>query len=281
MKMKGLIISIFAFLFGVSLLLKFARAAEVIEPHRLAWLEQTLIAHRGLPDDKIPENSLPAFKAAVEKGYSIELDVAMTKDRKLVVYHDKKLRRGMGIDAYLQDLTYDELTKYKLFDSAETLPLFAEVLAAVAGQVPLLIEIKNEGKVGEMESLLYKELQGYEGQYAIQSFNPFTLQWFRRNAPEIIRGQLAGSFLVSDYDVEWAGTTRLPWYKKILLKNLLLNFVSRPHFIAYEAPNISVGRLRSLRKLGVPLLGWTIKTKDEYEEAKAKFNNLIVEGSFY
>jgi len=280
MKMNGLVICLILFLLGVSFFLKFARAAERIEPGRLAWLEETLIAHRGLHDEKIPENSLPAFQAAIEKGYPIELDVTMTKDRKLVVYHDKKLRRGMGIDAYLHDLTYDELTQYKLFGTAEKIPLFAEVLATVAGRVPLLIEIKNEGKVGEMESLLYQELQGYKGQYAIQSFNPFTLQWFKNNAPEVIRGQLAGSFWVSDYEVEWAGTTRLPWYKKILLRNLLLNFVSRPHFIAYEAKNLSTVRLRSLRRLGVPILGWTVKTKAEYEEAKTKFNNLIVEGSF-
>ncbi|NLC53709.1 MAG: glycerophosphodiester phosphodiesterase, partial [Firmicutes bacterium] len=198
-------------------------------------------------------------------------------DQQLVVYHDKKLRRGMGVNRYLNELTFAELSAYKIFGSDQTVPLFRDVLSLVAGRVPLLIEVKNEGKVGEMEHLLYEELQGYQGPYAIQSFNPFTLQWFRKNAPEVLRGQLAGNFIVSDYDVEYAGTTRLPWYKKILLKNLLLNGISRPHFIAYEIDNLSAGRLRRLEKLGVPLLGWTVKNRADYDQAKTKFDNLIVD----
>ncbi|HBR35121.1 MAG TPA: glycerophosphodiester phosphodiesterase [Firmicutes bacterium] len=254
-------------------------ARKVSEHPDHAWLQSTLIAHRGLHDGNhdIPENSMAAFKGAIEHNYIIELDVAMTKDRQLVVYHDKKLRRGLGIDHDLHDLPYAELSKYKLFNSAETIPLFREVLAFVDGKVPLLIEIKNEGKVGEMESLLYEELKEYQGQYAIQSFNPYTLKWFRKNAPAILRGQLAGSFVVSDYDVESAGTTRLPWYKRFLLKNMLLNFESRPHFISYEVNNTSDARLKAIKRWGLPLLGWTVKSQAEYDKFKPKFDNLIVD----
>ena len=270
---------VLALTLGLFFLTKLARVVEVKASTNLAWLHSALIAHRGLHDNnqEIPENSMAAFKGAIEKGYIIELDVAMTKDGKLVVYHDKKLRRGLGVDQYLHELTYDELTKYKLFGSTETVPLFSQVLTMVAGRVPLLIEIKNEGKVGDLESLLYEKLQSYQGQYAIQSFNPFTLQWFRQNAPEILRGQLAGSFEVSDYDVEFAGTTRLPWYKRLVLENMLLNFISRPQFISYEINNTSTARLKTLKRMGVPLLGWTVKTKAEYLEAKEIFDNLIVD----
>lgn len=273
----GIIVVLFSLI--ITFLVRFARAAEVIDRADLAWLDRALIAHRGLHDENktVPENSIPAFRGAVEKGFIIELDVAMTKDKKLVVYHDKKLRRGLGIEQYLHELTYEELSQYKIFGSAETIPLFRDVLALVGGRVPLLVEIKNEGKVGEMESLLYEELKGYQGEYAIQAFNPFTLGWFRKNAPEVIRGQLSGSFTVSDYEVEYAGTTRLPGYQKFLLENLLLNFTSRPHFIAYKVNHATNARLRSLRKLGVPLLGWTIKEKAEYEKAKGKFDNLIMD----
>lgn len=251
----------------------------VMAPTDLSFLYHPLIAHRGLHDNnkQIPENSMAAFENAIEKGYAIELDVAMTKDQQLVVYHDKKLRRGLGVDQYLSELTFAELSTYKIFGSEQTIPLFRDVLSLVAGRVPLLIEVKNEGKVGEMERLLYAELQGYPGPYAIQSFNPFTLQWFRKNAPEVIRGQLAGSFQVSDYDVEYAGTTRLPWYKKVLLENMLLNFISQPHFIAYEIENLSPAKLKRLKKLGVPLLGWTVKNKAEYANFKENVDNLIVE----
>ncbi|NLZ43443.1 MAG: glycerophosphodiester phosphodiesterase [Clostridia bacterium] len=285
MKLKKLIIPaiiVLIFLIVFSLV-RFARAAEVIDPVDLAWLSGRLIAHRGLHDGNktIPENSIPAFSAAIERGFIIELDVAMTKDKKLVVYHDKKLRRGLGVDQYLHELTYEELSQYKIFGFGETIPLFHDVLVFVDGRVPLLVEIKNEGKVGEMESLIYEELKDYQGEYAIQAFNPFTLNWFRKNAPEVIRGQLSGSFVVSDYEVEYAGTTRVPWYQRFLLENLLLNFLSRPHFIAYEVDHATNARLRSLRKLGVPVLGWTIREKAEYEEAKGKFDNLIVDAVLF
>ncbi|HHU52189.1 MAG TPA: glycerophosphodiester phosphodiesterase [Firmicutes bacterium] len=282
MKIKGLII-IFLIILTLSLgffhLLRFARAAEAVAPADFAWLKRKLIAHRGLHHNErgIPENSIAAFQGAMEKGYIIELDVAMTKDKQLVVYHDRKLRRGLGIDQYLHELTYEELSQYRLFGTNETIPLFRDVLAFVDGKVPLLIEIKNEGKAGEMESLIYKELQEYQGEYAIQSFNPFTLNWFRQNAPAVLRGQLAGGFAVSDYDVEFAGTTRLPWYKRFLLENLLLNTVSRPHFISYEVAHASNTRLRRLKNLGVPLLGWTVRAKEEYHRVRENFDNLIVE----
>ena len=275
--LAGLII--IAVVGGVYFLTRLPKAVVVMEPAGLSWLYHPLIAHRGLHDNnnRVPENSMLAFKKAIEKGYAIELDVTMTKDQQLVVYHDKKLRRGMDVDRYLAELTFAELCAYKIFGSKETVPLFRDVLSLVAGRVPLFIEVKNEGQVGEMEYLLYEELQGYQGPYAIMSFNPFTLQWFRKNAPEVLRGQLAGSFEVSDYDVEYAGTTRLPWYKKVLLENMLLNFISRPHFIAYEIDNLTTARLKRLKKLGVPLLGWTVKNRADYGQAKTKFDNLIVD----
>ena len=273
--LTGIIIII---LVGVYYISQLPKMVTVMAPTDLNFLYHPLIAHRGLHDNnkQIPENSMAAFENAIEKGYAIELDVAMTKDQQLVVYHDKKLRRGLGVDQYLSELTFAELSTIKFWVGANN-PLFRDVLSLVAGRVPLLIEVKNEGKVGEMERLLYAELQGYPGPYAIQSFNPFTLQWFRKNAPEVIRGQLAGSFQVSDYDVEYAGTTRLPWYKKVLLENMLLNFISQPHFIAYEIENLSPAKLKRLKKLGVPLLGWTVKNKAEYANFKEKVDNLIVE----
>jgi len=255
-----------------------AKKAERVSADRTKWLTSTLIAHRGMhsESENIPENTLSAFARAIENGYIIELDVAMTKDKKLVVYHDKKLKRLFGLEAYLSEMDYSELAELRFANSPEKIPLFEEVLALVNGQVPLLIEIKNEGAVGELESKLYDQLKSYSGQYAIQSFNPYSVAWFRKNAPEVLRGQLSGSFEVSDYDVEYAGTTRLPWYQKILLSNLLLNFESRPNFIAYEINN-NIDKLNSLRKLDVPVLGWTVKSVEEYESVKSVFDNFIVE----
>lgn len=257
----------------------FARKAQVLPAEQTAWLKSSLIAHRGLHNqqEKVPENTRAAFVRAMEKGYIIELDVSLTKDQELVVYHDKKLKRLLGVDRYLKDIDYQELSQFKIPGSQEKIPLFSEVLAWVDGKVPLLIEVKNEGQVGVLESLLYDELKNYHGKYAIQSFNPYTLKWFRQNAPQILRGQLAGSFIVSDYEFEYAGTTRLPWYKRIVLQNLLLNFESRPNFIAYEVQVNNPRKAYNLKKLGVPLLGWTVKDKETYEKVKDIYDNLIAD----
>lgn len=267
------------FIFSGFFLTDYARRVEPAEDDRTAWLKGKIIAHRGLHDNNvnIPENSISAFAAATEKGYIIELDVSLTKDKKLVVFHDKKLKRLFELDRYLKDISYGELSRLRLPNSNETVPLFGEVLNFVGGKVPLLIEIKNEGKVGEMESMVYDQLKNYKGKYAIQSFNPYTLKWFRMNAPEVLRGQLSGSFIISDYEVEYAGTTRLPGHKRFLLKNMLFNFESRPNFIAYEVNNTSDKRIKSLKKLGVPVLGWTIKEQTMYEKVKNEYDNLIVD----
>lgn len=260
------------------LLVQFARGAEPAAENRTAWLTSTLIAHRGIHDNDsgLIENSMPAFAETAAQGYAIELDVQLTKDKQLVVFHDKKLKRMFGKEAYLGDLTYQELSRLRLPASDQSVPLFSEVLSFVDGKVPILIEIKNEGEVGELESILYEELKGYSGQYAVQSFNPFSLKWFRDNAPEVLRGQLSGSFVVTDYDVEYAGTSRLPWYKQFLLSNLLLDFESKPNFIAYETEHVSTSSVKNLRSLGVPVLGWVIDDEDEFESVKGYFDNFIV-----
>jgi glycerophosphoryl diester phosphodiesterase len=271
----GLILTIL--LVGILLLVNFARKAEPVSDNRGDWLTESWIAHRGLHDDKTPENTIAAFYGAIEKGCPIELDVTLTKDEQVVVFHDKKLKRLFGVDGDVLDMTYDELAKLEFPGSTERIPLFSEVLKVVDGQVPLLIEIKNEGAVGELERLTYEELKDYNGQYAIQSFNPYSVKWFRTNAPDVLRGQLAGSFIVSDYDVENAGTTRLPWYKKFVLSNMLMNFESRPNFIAYEINNDGYKAFKGLKKLGVPVLGWTVDSQATYQKAKNECDNLIVD----
>lgn len=254
-----------------------ARKVDVLDYTRTAWLESDMITHRGLHDNQaIPENSLTAFKKSVENGYIIELDVQLTADNQLVVFHDKKLKRIFGQEGYLKDTTYAELMRLKILDSAEVVPTFKQVLETVDGAVPILIEIKNEGQVGPTESLIYAELKDYQGHYAVQSFNPYSLQWYRDNAPEVLRGQLSGSFIITDYEADYAGTTRLPWYKRVLLSNLLLNFTSKPNFISYETENVDDDTLAGLRELDVPLLGWVIDDQAEYDRVKPYFDNFIV-----
>lgn len=261
----------------VLMLVNFARRAEPVIDNRTDWLTASWIAHRGLHDDKTPENTMAAFSAAIEKGCPIELDVTLTKDKQVIVFHDKKLKRLFGVDADVNDMTYEQLTKLRFPNSVEEIPLFSRVLTSVAGRVPLLIEIKNESEAGELEHLVYEDLKNYNGQYAIQSFNPYSVKWFRINAPTVLRGQLAGSFIVSDYEVEYGGTTRLPWYKRFLLSNMLMNFESRPNFIAYEIDNDGYKSFNGLKKLGVPVLGWTVDSNSTYQKVKDQCDNLIVD----
>ena len=231
----------------------------------MSWLSKKPIAHRGLHDDIIPENSKAAFQKAIEVGYAFELDVHLSKDKKLIVMHDENLKRMTGVDKNIADESSEYIKTLTLLQTQEKIPTLDEVLVLVEGKVPLLIEVKNEGKVGELEERVYEMLKGYKGEFAIQSFNPFTLGWFAKNASHILRGQLSGRF----EDVE------LPFYTKFLLGNLLLNGFSKPHFIVYESvhlPNLAVSISKIFQKT---ILAWTIDSEDKIPHAREHANNIV------
>jgi glycerophosphoryl diester phosphodiesterase len=231
-----------------------------------SWLVNQAIAHRGLHDKKAPENSLAAFEKAIKKGYAIELDVQLLSDGTPVVFHDEQLQRMTNQDGYISQLKQEDLPNYKLQKTNQTIPSLQQVLDFVAGQTPLLIEIKNSGKVGQLESQVLKLLKNYNGEYAIQSFNPFTLAYFHDNAPEILRGQLSGSF--ADADI-----SRL---KKSFLRRMVFNKkVSRPNFIAYQAELLPNRFVRKYKHL--PLLAWCVRTQEEYLHVVKYCDNVIFE----
>lgn len=143
-----------------------------------------LFAHRGLftKDQSIPENSMAAFANAVEHGYGIELDIQLTKDKQLVVFHDHTLTRMCGIDLPVCEMTYEELQKYTLGNTEEKIPLFKDVLELVDGKVPLLVEIKLPTLRTYTCQAADALLQNYRGQYCIESFNPLALRWYKNTA---------------------------------------------------------------------------------------------------
>lgn len=154
------------------------------------FLKNNIIAHRGIYDNKkIFENSLEAFKKAIDKGYAIELDLRLTKDNKIVIFHDDKLERLTNEKGYIKDKNFIELEKIKLINNSK-IPTFKEVLDLVNGKVPLLIELKSNIKGTRLEKEVVKELKNYKGEYAIQSFNPRTILWFRIFKRDILRGLL-------------------------------------------------------------------------------------------
>ena len=231
-----------------------------------SWIVKDYIAHRGLHNKDLPENSLGAFINAIDHCYPIEIDVQLIADGNIVVFHDYALSRMTGRDGYTKNLTTPELKDYKLNKTEYCIPTLNEVLELIDGQVPILIEIKNEGKVGELESKLWDILKNYNGEFAVQSFNPYSLEWFKKNAPNVWRGQLSSFFK----------NTGLSFFKRFVLKRMLLNKrVSSPHFIAYDArflPNFYVKRNKNL-----PLLAWVIGSQSEYMKIVKYCDNIIFE----
>lgn len=211
-------------------------------------------AHRGLHDREktIPENSLRAFKLAAENGYGIELDVHLSKDGKVFVFHDDTLNRVCGVEGRAEDKTYDELSKLKLCGNDDTIPLFSDVLKAIKGCGPLIVEIKAGKHNDELCRKTYELLKDYKGDYCVESFHPMVMRWFKKHAPEVIRGQLA---------------TRPENYKgaikpvlAFLSGNCLMNFLSRPHFIAYDVVERPL-TVRLANIMGSMNIGWTSHDK--------------------
>ena len=233
----------------------------------LKFLKETIIAHRGVHNEKdIIENSLEAFKEAVNKNYIIELDVHFLKDGEVVVFHDDNIERMTGINKNLKDCTYDEIRNIKLLNKNTYIPKFSDVLKLVDGKVPILIELKNDNKVGLLESSLVQILKKYNGKYAVQSFNPLSIMWFKNNYPNIIRGQLVCKFKNKKMDN----------IKKFILKTMFFNIITNPDFISHSIDDLSYKEVNKIKKNKF-ILGWTVRNKERYDELIKYYDNLICE----
>lgn len=231
-------------------------------------------AHRGLFDNDgdAPENSLKAFELAAKAGYGMEMDVQVTKDGVPVVFHDFTLERMCGKEGKVCDYTWQELKDFTLAKSRETIPLFADVLKVVGGRVPLIVEIKVEWMDLSVCPAADELLRSYQGLYCIESFNPLVLLWYRRNHREIVRGQLSDGFVK-------ASRLKESWHllvQNFLLQNLLFNWLTKPDFVAYNHKYEEVLARRLCKNLyGNMAVAWTIKSQEELERAKSKFDLFI------
>lgn len=228
-----------------------------------------LYAHRGLHDNHsdAPENSMAAFRKAVEAGYGIELDVQLTKDGVPVIFHDFTLDRICGVAGRVDVYTYEELQRFTLLQSEEKIPKLEDFLAMVAGKVPLIVELKVEWTDLSLCPVVQAMLSEYKGVYCIESFNPLALLWYRRHCRQVMRGQLSTNF------------RRDGEYKNIfyfLLTHLLTNFVTSPDFIAYnckfkEEPGRKICR-KLYRNLAV---AWTVKNQKQLDSLEKDFDLFI------
>ena len=229
-------------------------------------------AHRGLHNKpSIPENSLNAFSAAVKNGYGIELDLHLMADGKLAVIHDSSLLRTAGVDIKIEDLTEADLKKYYLEGTRSHIPTFTQVLKRVNGKVPLLIELKSEGNVKPLCEAVANELLGYKGDYMIESFDPRCINWFRKNRPETVRGQLTQNFFRDK-------ASKLPFPLKLILSTLILNVWAAPDFIAIRfSDRKSLSNKICLKYWKLKGFVWTIDKAENLEKAEAEGYGIIFE----
>ena len=252
--------------------LVFAIYLVLISPGRKNGIKKyakVKFAHRGLHGDGVAENSLSAFKAAADEGYGIELDVRLSSDGVLVVFHDDTLERVVGIEGKVDAYSADELGKMSLSGTSDGIPRFSEVLEAVGGRVPLLVEIKENPGDSAVSLATVKALEGYTGPYVIESFNPLSLRTVAKKAPRVARGILSHRYYAYD-------NYRKPLY--FLLQCLLFNRICDPAFVAYDHRHASALSLRLARKMGAVTYAWTVRSAEEEAQAyKNGFDGIIFE----
>lgn len=229
------------------------------------------IAHRGLHNKNkgVPENSLSAFRKACEKGIAIELDVRLTKDGRVVVIHDMSLKRSCGIEADVCSFTYEQLCAFNLKGTDEKIPLLSQVLKLVNGKVPLLIEIKDGYGIGVLEKRTYKLLKKYKGEYAVQSFSPLSVMWFRLFAPQVTRGQLISTFKgekKTEYLMRYLSALPIVW-----------KLISRPAFISCDLRTVSLETAFKTVDCNADFITWTANSKELIETASQFSKSVICE----
>ena len=232
-------------------------------------MKGAFIAHRGIHADNkgLPENTMPAFIAAAKLGFAIELDERLTKDGKVVVFHDDTLKRLCGADGRVEDKTLAQLSEYTVLSTDQHIPTLEQVVRAV--DVPLLIEIKPTHKNNKALCKAVDDiLREHNGRFIIQSFYPLAITWFRFHHRSLCRGILATNY---------AKKKGSPLHH-ILAGWLLFNFAARPDFISYEARQASSFPRSLCSALGALPVGWTFCSPAELELHGGMFETYIFEG---
>ena len=231
------------------------------------WYCHIPIAHRGLYNDEIAENSLKAFENAANHNFPMELDVMLTSDGEVVVFHDINSVRLTGASFQIDEITFEQLSKLKLPDG-QSIPKLVDVLDLIRGRVPLIIEPKVKNYNGKLEKKLFDILKDYSGQFAIQAFHPQTLFWFKRKMPDIPRGLLSGTF----------DGFAMPLWQKTILRNLFLIPLLKPHYVGLEYKCLKEITPKLLHKFdSIPIVAWTINSIEQYQSISKDCSNIIFE----
>jgi glycerophosphoryl diester phosphodiesterase len=240
----------------------------------LDWLVARPIAHRALHDQTLVENTLGAAAAAVAANYAIEVDLLLSADGEVVVFHDDTLDRLAETSGPVAQRSLAELKSIPLKGTQERIPTLTELLALVAGRVPLVLELKGTWNGDDrLVTRVTRELVGYSGPVAVMSFDPRLLVAVRECAPGLPRGIVAERYY---RDPDWGPLTA--WHR-FYLGNLLHLFETKPHFVAYWVRDLpAVAPLLARHALGMPLLTWTVRTNEERDRARRWADQMIFEG---
>ena len=225
-------------------------------PKRHRKIEKGFYTHRGhhTMDQSVPENTLQAFKRSMDHAYGIELDVQLSKDGVVYVFHDDDLKRLFGDERLFESMLSEEIDRLRL--NGEKIPRFQEVLELVSGRVPWIVELKSCKRYRQLSDKTMNLLKHYQGTYVVESFDPRVIVYFRRKYPEIIRG-----FLIME-------TKRYDKPKLAhVLTSLFLNLFMRCDFIAIEKKLYDKHwPSKVFKALGGKLVLWTIHKSDKIEE---------------
>ena len=227
------------------------------------FLFTTPIAHRGLWNDNIIENSIPAYINAVKHGFAIEIDLYLSKDDVLFSFHDINLKRMTGVDALITDKIYDEIKALRLLGSELSVPTFDEVLSAVDGKVPLLIEIKDQPNKTCVDKTVNR-LKSYKGEFALQSFNPLYIKRIKKLAPTFLRGVLGTEIKQQDKSK----------FTNFIIRKMPLNFLVKPDFISYSYSGLPLKKRKVKNKA---VIAWTVTDNNTATALTPFVDNIIFE----
>ncbi len=226
--------------------------------------------HRGLWNAQVPENSLRAFELAAKNGFGIELDIQLSRDKQIMVFHDRDLKRMCGVDKKLSELSCSELKALTLNNTDQTIPTLAEVLYLIDGRVPLLIELKSNAGDTEICKRVAAMLDKYHGAFCVESFDPILVGWFKKYRPRYARGQLVTKMKKCD--------SKRDTFVSFCLSRLLSNVLSRPDFIAVDGRIQDTVMIRACHKLfKAPIFVWTVRTQKDMDKCINDGYNFIFE----
>ncbi len=236
------------------------------------------IAHRGYHDagSGIIENSRAAFVAAIDAGYAIELDVQLSADGHAMVFHDYEMSRLTDQSGAIRTRTRDELIQIGLKGCDELIPTLPEVLALIAGRVPVLIETKDQDgamgpDVGPLEQSVAAALTDYEGPVAVMSFNPHSVVALAEFAPDVARGIVTSQFAAEHWQLLNEAT-------RSRLRKIADYERAGANFVSHRFDDLSNPRIAELKAAGAHILCWTIRTFQDEIAAREIAENVTFEG---